>query len=213
MFVLFFPIQAAFSTLLTGPIGFFTAWISILQQAGLVSVFLVAFLLMPEIQRITFDAVLSNEFADDVVLLGKLRRIVKVPFWVKCGKLLWAIPAVFVLPYAVAKLLLMMLISTIPFIGPVLVVLLQAPSKGLQAHSRYFVLKGYDKRQVKAIYRANTGAYMGFGIVATILESIPFLSIFFMFTNNIGAALWVVTIEQKQKKEKAAQIKKIHEAN
>ncbi|KAG2733733.1 hypothetical protein G9P44_003258 [Scheffersomyces stipitis] len=186
---------------MTGPMGLFTAWISVLQQSALVSAFVVTILLMPEVQRIAFDAVLSNEFADDVVLLGKLRRIVKVPFLVKCGKLLWALPNMLAFPYIIAKAILLMFVGSIPFVGTIIVVLIQAPSKGLQAHARYFVLKGFDKRQIRAIYRGNTGAYMGFGIAATLLEQIPFLSIFFMFTNTIGGALWVVNIEQKRKKE------------
>jgi len=34
-----------------------------------------------------------------------------------------------------------------------------------------------------------------FGTVATLLELIPFASIFFTFTNTVGAALWAADIE------------------
>lgn len=36
-----------------------------------------------------------------------------------------------------------------------------------------------------------------FGTVATLLEMVPFLNIFFSFTNAVGAALWAADIEAK----------------
>ncbi|CUM66467.1 uncharacterized protein PRCAT00004131001 [Priceomyces carsonii] len=201
MFIIMYPVQAAIMVLFTGPLAIITAWMAVLQQSGIVSVFIITYLLMPEIQRVAFDAVLSRECADDVVLLGKLRRVVKVPFLVKCGNFLWKVPTVLILPYTICKALLIFVLSSIPLLGPVIVVLIQAPSKGLQAHARYFALKGYDKKKINEIYKANTGAYMGFGITANLLESIPLFSVFFMFTNTVGAALWVVAIEQEEKQK------------
>jgi len=37
--------------------------------------------------------------------------------------------------------------------------------------------------------------FHSFGTVATLLELIPFASIFFTFTNTVGAALWAADIE------------------
>lgn len=198
-YVVFFPIIAAFWIIMTGPLGIFTAWWCVFRQASLTSTFVVTYMLMPEIQRIAFDSVLSRESADSVVMLGKLRRIAKVPFYVKCGKLVWIIPDILVLPYTIFKGLLMIAIDYIPIIGWYIVAFIQAPSKALQAHARYFTLKGYDERQVLAIYKANTGAYLGYGIVTSSLETIPLLSVFFMFTNTLGAAIWAVKIEKEHK--------------
>ena len=189
-------------TIFGGPFGFFYAWLVVLQQSGFVSIFIVTFVLMPEIQRVAFDAVLSRECPNDVVLLGKLRRVRTVPFIVKCVGILCSVPKVLVLPYIIFKVLLMFSVSMIPLVGPLLVVLLLAPSKGIQSHVRYFALLGYDTKKIKVVYNANNGAYLGFGIAANLLESIPILSLFFMFTNTIGAAIWVSTIEINKAKTK-----------
>ncbi|CAK7890836.1 hypothetical protein CAAN3_01S02278 [[Candida] anglica] len=200
-YVLLYPIQAFFAVIFSGPAGLITVWFTVLQQAGFISTFLCATLLMPEIQKVAFDAVLSRECQDDVVLLGKLRRIVKVPFLIKFGHTVLAVPSMIILPFIIFRGFIFILIGSIPILGPFIVSIIQAPTKGLQSHSRYFVLKGFDDRQIKALYRENTGQYMGFGLVANILESIPFLNIFFMFTNTIGAALWAVSIEKNLKKK------------
>lgn len=206
MYILVYPPFVFVSVLLYGPPGIFSAWFTILHQSGAVALFVVTVLLMPEIQKIAFDAVLSREYADNIVLQGKLRRIVKVPFFAKFGVYIFAIPTVLIVPYILLKALVMLLISTIPFVGPILVVLIQAPSRGLQAHARYFVLKAFEERQIIAIYKANTGDYMGFGLVANFLEAMPLFSVFFMFTNTIGAALWVIDIEKEESKKNSTNL-------
>lgn len=196
-YVTLFPIQAFFTIILAGPFGLISAWLTVLQQSSSISGLLVAIVLLPEVQKIVFDAVLSREFKDDVVLIGKLRRVVKVPFLIKFGYSVFIVPQMLILPVIIVRVIFFLIIGSIPVVGPLIVILVQASSKGLQSHSRYFALKGFDSRQVKAIYRENTGQYMGFGIVANLLESIPVLNIFFMFTNAIGSGLWVVSIEEK----------------
>lgn len=192
-----YPLEATILFFMSGPPGLFYAWIAVLQQSSVVSIFLVKTILLPEIQRVAFDAVLTREYADNVVLLGKLRRVVKVPYYIQFMDHLWYLPTVLVIPYSIMKTIVLFGVSSLPIVGPIVAVLLQAPSAGLRNHSRYFVLKGFDFRQVSAIYKANSGAYMGFGIASTLLEQIPILSIFFMFTNTIGASLWAVSIEHK----------------
>lgn len=194
MHILVYPWLVSIQVIFHGPVGIFTAWITVLQQSSYLSIFIISIVLMPEIQKITFDAILSKEFAHNLVLQGKLRRIVKVPFTVQIVRFMVVLPRFLIIPFVLIKLILLFLINFIPIIGPIAVILIQAPSRGLQCHNRFFVLKGYDNRQIKAVYKHNTGAYMGFGIVALLLESIPFISIFFMFTNSIGGALWAVDI-------------------
>ena len=50
----------------------------------------------------------------------------------------------------------------------------------------------WDKEEWIADRRA---AYTGFGIPAVLLEMVPFVGIFFAFTNTVGAALWAADIE------------------
>ncbi|CAH2354685.1 hypothetical protein CLIB1423_18S01354 [[Candida] railenensis] len=198
-YILLFPAQAIVAVVLAGPGGLVGSWISVLQQASHISTILCSILVLPEVQRVVFDAVLSREFQNDVVLLGKLRRVVKVPFLVRLGHLVYFLPALLVLPWVILRGIVLLGLSSVPYIGPIIVAILQASTKGLQSHSRYFALKGFDRRQVTAIYRENTGQYMGYGFIANLLDSIPILNLFFMFTNAIGSALWVVSIEEQIK--------------
>lgn len=194
-----YPIEAMILLFMSGPPGLLYAWVAVLQQSSVVSLFLVKAFLLPEIQRVAFDAVLTREYADDVVLLGRLRRVVKVPYYIQFMDTLWYLPSMLILPYNILRTIVLFGVSSIPMLGPCIAIFLQAPSSGLRSHSRYFVLKGLDFRQVSAIYKANSGAYMGFGITSTLLEQIPILSVFFMFTNTIGASLWAVNIEHNLK--------------
>ncbi|UKZ76718.1 hypothetical protein TrVFT333_004427 [Trichoderma virens FT-333] len=53
---------------------------------------------------------------------------------------------------------------------------------------------------MKKLGKVNTeaGSYtVGFGVVATLLEMIPVVSIFFSYTNTVGAALWAADIEMQ----------------
>lgn len=217
MYFTFYPVEAFIELLLYGPIGLLAAWFTVFQQAGVISSFVVTILLMPEIQRMAFDAVLSKEYTDDVVLLGKLRRNSEVPFLVRIGKLVYRLPEAFIIPFILLKIVVLFMINSIPIVGPIIIIFIKAPTRGLQAHSRYFTLKGYDRRQIKDIYKRNTGHYTGFGLVANIFEAIPLFSLFFMFTNTIGAALWVIDIESEMnlkellEEEKTEQAKNEHE--
>lgn len=43
---------------------------------------------------------------------------------------------------------------------------------------------------------AYVGRMSSFGVVAVLLELIPFASILFAFTNTVGAALWAADLER-----------------
>lgn len=203
MFLFLYPIEVVVYTFLTGPFGFFTAWIAICQQAGFISSLLVTYLLMPEILKTAFDAVLTRECADDLLLLSKLRSLDKIPFLTKLGGFIFAIPEPLVLPYIISKAVFVWMLNLIPILGPCLLILFIAPSKGLRAHSRYFALKGYDTLQIKDIYKKHAGLYTGFGITAAIIEQTPILSMLFIYTNTLAAALWSVAIEEQGNQEDA----------
>ncbi|KAK4081104.1 uncharacterized protein Triagg1_2636 [Trichoderma aggressivum f. europaeum] len=62
---------------------------------------------------------------------------------------------------------------------------------------KYFTLKNWSESQRTQWLKGHTGAYASFGVVATLLEMIPVMSIFFSYTNTVGAALWAADIEQQ----------------
>ncbi|KAI5952134.1 hypothetical protein KGF57_004182 [Candida theae] len=96
-------------------------------------------------------------------------------------------------------MIVLCLVDCIPFIGPVLVFYFRVTSKGFLAHRRYFVLKGYNKTKMKQAFKANRPAYIAFGLAAILFEMMPWVDILIIFTNTIGAALWAVDMENKER--------------
>jgi len=58
-------------------------------------------------------------------------------------------------------------------------------------------LKNYTQKQAHAFVERNKPKYIAFGIVAMLLQLIPGMSIFFVYTNTVGAALWAIELEKK----------------
>lgn len=206
----FFPIIGFIAVLLHGPMALASVWFIITQISISISNVLVLKLLMPEIEKSTFDAVLSKHYNDDVVMMGKLRRLSKVPFLIKFQNYIGSIPEIWILPFLVARAALVFLMSFIPIFGPLIMAYVKAPTRGLQSHQRYFALKGFNNKQIKAFYKQRRGEYVGFGLMANLMESIPIFNLLFMFTNTLGSALWVVEIEANLKSGKI-QFDKVNE--
>lgn len=206
MFAIIFPPQALIYTLLMGPLGVIGAWYNLILQASTLSIFIVTISLMPHIQRVAYDAVLVRECSEDVVLMGKVRRYKKLPFRTRVSEYLKAISDLSIFPFLLLKLFIFGLIYFIPFAGPFIVLLFQSSRRGVKAHGRYFRLRGFLRTDIREIHKLNRPAYMGYGIVALWLELFPFVNMFFMFTNTLGAALWAVDIERQEKQaaEKSA---------
>lgn len=183
-----------------GPLGIIVAWWTIIQQSGTISVFIITLTLMPLIQLVAYDAVLSRECSNDLVLLAKLRRKGKSPVHARIGRYILSLPDMKLFPFSLVKSFLIFSCNFVPVMGPVFVILLSSSKRGLQAHTRYFSMKGYNKTQIRQIHADYKAEYMGFGIAALILEGIPLLGIFFIFTNTLGATLWVVDVEASETK-------------
>jgi len=107
-------------------------------------------------------------------------------------------------PTAIIRYLMYLPLNLIPVVGPILFILLQARKLGPQAHSRYFQLKGMNTRQKEEWLEARKAQYTSFGVPAMLLEMIPFIGIFFSFTNAVGAALWAADLEKSNSKPIAA---------
>ena len=99
-------------------------------------------------------------------------------------------------PTAIIRYFIYLPLNLIPVVGPLLFILLQARKFGPAAHARYFQLRGFSKRQREEWVQGRVAEYTGFGIPAMLLEMIPFVGIFFTFTNVVGAALWAADIEK-----------------
>lgn len=88
-------------------------------------------------------------------------------------------------------------LNFIPFVGTAIFILLQGKRFGPNAHARYFQLRQMSAQQREEFIEARSGAYTSFGVVAQLFELVPFVGMFFAFTNTVGAALWAADMEAR----------------
>ncbi|KAF2229536.1 hypothetical protein EV356DRAFT_455668 [Viridothelium virens] len=141
----------------------------------------------------TFDGTLVSRSETALVTRGREVKPGHDPMQ-RLGKMLTRPFAKFT-PKALVRYFMYLPLNFIPVVGTVLFVMLQGKRTGPFLHSRYFELKGMSRRQQEQFVEERRGAYTGFGVVATLLEMVPVVGIFFAFTNTVGAALWASDME------------------
>lgn len=189
VFLVIFPICSTILGFIFGPMGVVSAALSALLIARVVSVIITMVFFMPQLQKASFDAVLIDKGTPDLVHRVRIaekrirseHRLVTIICCIKDR----FIP--FIIREAVFSVLTM-----VPWVGFPLVLYLRAPRKGYRTHRRYFKIMGWNRSQVKRFVRTHKSDYTGFGVAALLLEMIPGFTVVFIFTGNIGLALWTV---------------------
>ncbi|KAG2221828.1 hypothetical protein INT45_003542 [Circinella minor] len=92
-------------------------------------------------------------------------------------------------------------LNLIPVVGPVAFIGIQGLSKGGETHKRYFDLNEWSVVRRQRQIEQGFYQYHQFGVVATILEMIPFAGFVFSYTNHIGAAMWVMDLKESNNLE------------
>ncbi|KXL45621.1 hypothetical protein M433DRAFT_66835 [Acidomyces richmondensis BFW] len=105
-------------------------------------------------------------------------------------------------PFSIRQLLEFLIflpLNFVPFVGVPLFLLLTGYRAGPLLNRRYFVLKGFTRKQRNEFIRMKKRRweYMWFGTTYMILQLVPVLSMFFLLTSAAGSALWSVRIEQE----------------
>ncbi|KAJ4263803.1 hypothetical protein NW762_005836 [Fusarium torreyae] len=101
-------------------------------------------------------------------------------------------------PKAIIRYIMYLPLNAIPVVGTVIFILIQGRTRGKGVHGRYFQLKRWSEPKREDWLKKHVGPYTAFGLVATLLEMIPVASMFFTFSNTVGAALWAADIEDKE---------------
>lgn len=195
-FMSLYLIQSVLGIILNGPIGLFIAIFNFIHQVDVISQKISENLLYPMPLQFLFDTVLAREGYDEVVVRGKTFRSVPVPWVTSFKRWVFDLPNNFILyPMTGINLVLSIVLNFVPVIGPVVLIFIDAPGRGVSFHKRYYQLKGIDTRQRNAFYASKRFQYIGFGIICGIFEQIPVFSTLFVFTSTTGAAIWASRIE------------------
>lgn len=196
-YIFLYPPQATMAIIFNGPSGMITAAIALLHESAVAAHLVSNMFLLPTPLRLLFDAVMSREGFDELVLKGKLKRTVQLTPLQKVKRYFKQSPKNIIFPMWFFQCLIRISLHFIPFVGPIILVLIDGPKHGKKAHRRYFELRGMDEKAIQAWVSDRRAQYMGFGIVAGALESVPFIGLVFSFTNTVAGALWAITVERR----------------
>ncbi|CAG8951529.1 hypothetical protein HYFRA_00007445 [Hymenoscyphus fraxineus] len=196
MFLFAYLPQLAILIFVNGPLAAFTTILLTLSESSTIINILSKNFLLQDALVDTFDGTLVSR--NETGILAEGRELKSGNFRdpiAKLGKLVKR-PLEKYSPEALVRYVMYLPLNFIPVVGTVIFVLLQGKSRGNTIHTRYFQLKKWSNSEREAWLKENTAAYTAFGTVATLLELIPFASIFFTFTNQVGAALFASDIEK-----------------
>ncbi|KKY24751.1 hypothetical protein UCRPC4_g02280 [Phaeomoniella chlamydospora] len=195
MFLVAYVPQAAVLAFTNGPVAAISAALLTLSESSTIANLLARTFLIEDALIDTFDGTLVSRECTSLVSDGREIKSGKDPI-AKLGKLVKKPFAKFT-PKALIRYLMYLPLNFIPVVGTFIFVLLQGKRYGPNAHARYFQLKEWSKSQKDAFVEQNRAAYTSYGVVAALLEMVPIASIFFSFTNTVGAALWAADLEAK----------------
>ncbi|KAI1823662.1 hypothetical protein F4861DRAFT_509308 [Xylaria intraflava] len=196
MFFFTYLPQLAVLVFVNGPLAVFTTFLLILNESStIVNIIARNFLLQDAILD-TFDGTLVTRNATGVVKEGRQLRPGNDPV-ARLGKVMKNPFSKFTAT-GLIRYVMYLPLNFIPVLGTIFFIVLQGRQRGTSAHGRYFQLKGWSSSRQRDWLERHSSPYTAFGTIATLLEMIPVLSIFFMFTNTVGAALWAADIEQKK---------------
>ncbi|KAI1762003.1 hypothetical protein GGR53DRAFT_447103 [Hypoxylon sp. FL1150] len=195
MFFFTYLPQLAILVFVNGPLAVFTTVLLILNESSTIVNLVSRNFLLQDALLDTFDGTLVARDATEIVSEGRQLKSGPDPI-ARLGKILRSPFSKFT-PKALVRYIMYLPLNFIPVVGTVLFILIQGRTRGSSVHGRYFQLKGWTASQQKDWLKRHTAPYTTFGTIATLLEMIPVVSMFFAFTNTVGAALWAADIEQK----------------
>ncbi|TGZ77667.1 hypothetical protein EX30DRAFT_343891 [Ascodesmis nigricans] len=198
-FILFFFLYLPHVLVLSffhGPLAWVNAAFMILSEgATLIAIIAEAFMTEPQLID-TFDTIfVSNGFSYLVRRCrvvgpdGQLGEHKVYPYlkWQQSGRMtFWYI--------------LELPLNFIPVIGWPLFLSLQAWHLGRWQQLRYWQLLGYGEKERAMMVKRNRAGYWLFGLVHVLLQLVPVLSIFFLFSTTTGAGLWALEAERRKVK-------------
>ncbi|KAJ5825388.1 hypothetical protein N7474_002526 [Penicillium riverlandense] len=200
MFFFTYVPQLAIMAFTSGPLAAISAGLLVLTESSTITNILSRSFLGEDALLDTFDGTLIARDQESLVAQGRQikSRSGGRAAVARLGKTLTR-PLARMRPQALLRSLIYLPLNLIPVVGTALYVAVQGKRVGPALHARYFQLKGWDSIKQDEWVTKNRGAYTGLGIAACMLEMVPFASIFFSFTNTVGAALWAADLEKATK--------------
>jgi len=179
----FIPQGIALSTIMTPFLGFPLALICALMELLVVIMIFSAIVLLP----------ITDKLFDQVLVLRGHGALVETDNGMSCCGCC-SIVSVMSLVISICTLP----INLIPVAGTALWLFVNGRLYTWDKFSHYhYELKGRKFKEQRAFVRSRWYAHHMFGMQAMGLELIPFVNVFFVFTNTVGAAMWAADMEDQ----------------
>ncbi|CAN8100594.1 unnamed protein product [Discula destructiva] len=195
MFAFTYLPQLALMVFVDGPVAVLSTCLLVLSESSTIINMVAKTWILQDALLDVFDGTLVSKNATNLVTEGRELKSGSDPI-AKLGKVLRS-PFERFSPKAIIRYVMYLPLNFIPIVGTVVFIALQGRNRGYIVHDRYFQLKRWSSSQKAAWLQEHVAPYSAFGTVATLFEMIPFVGIFFSFTNSVGAALWAADIEAK----------------
>ncbi|KAF4469917.1 hypothetical protein FALBO_3178 [Fusarium albosuccineum] len=195
MFAFTYLPQLAVLVFVNGPLAVVTTSLLVLNESTTIINLIARNYLLQDALLDTFDGTLLSRGDTQIVSEGREVKSGSDPMQ-KLGRILKS-PFERFSPKAIIRYIMYLPLNAIPVVGTVIFIILQGRNRGKGVHDRYFQLKRWSAPKRSDWLNKNVGPYTAFGLVATLLEMVPVASMFFTYTNTVGAALWAADIEDK----------------
>jgi len=193
MFAFTYLPQLAVLVLVNGPLAVVSTVFLVLNESAAITNLVSRTWLLQDALLDIFDGTLIARNATSTVKEGREIKPGSNPSQ-KLGKILKS-PLNKFGPKALVRYVMYLPLNFIPVAGNAIFIFLQGRNRGQSVHDRYFQLRNWSASQRSDWLEKHAGPYTAFGLVATLLEMVPIASIFFTYTNTVGAALWAADIE------------------
>lgn len=193
MFTFTYLPQLAVMVFVNGPLAVVTTVFLVLNESATIVNMISRNYMLQDSLLNTFDGTLLARNKTGIVQQGREVKSGSDPI-ARLGKVLRS-PFDKFSPKAIVRYFLYLPLNFIPVAGTVIFIFFQARGRGKSVHDRFFQLKKWSASQRSDWLGRHTGPYTAFGLVATLLEMVPVASMFFNYTNTVGAALWAADID------------------
>lgn len=213
-YVTFVPLLVPWAIVLLGPLGVVLVHIQWILQTNVLTAFVCRTLVLTHITNQIFDISLVLQDQDEFLNEGKhlpkaqiKHRDIDEPDAVRNfntikGNWVFKIPKfLFGTIFKLSDFTSLTLLSLIPVVGPILANQLMAPRRTYTYLQRYFLLRGFSKKEAKNFQYEHYASFICFGMSAGLLEIIPFFTIITISSNTVGAAKWCSSILREGKKK------------
>lgn len=186
-YVTFVPLLVPWAIVLLGPLGVVLVHIQWILQTNVLTAFVCRTLVLTHITNQIFDISLVLQDQDEFLKAGKhlpkpqiKHRNIDEPDAVRNfntvkGSWVFKIPKfLFGMVFKLSDFTTLTLLSLIPIIGPILANQLMAPRRTYTYLQRYFLLRGFSKKEAKDFQYEHYASFICFGMSAGLLEIIPF---------------------------------------